>query len=104
MRVLASAVAATSLIGGFGVARATDNRTAGGVVLLVGGSIAAWQWWRTAGPMPAAANTAIFTSAFVLSHPLAKQIGAWPSVFTVAAITAATTYAIASPPRTAVEA
>lgn len=104
MRTLGSAIAAASLIGGFGVAQVTDNRTAGGVVLLVGGALAAWQWWRVAGPVPAVANVVIFTAAFGLSHPLAKQIGAWPSVFTVTAVTAVATYAIASPARRTIEA
>ena len=104
MRSLGSAIAAASLIGGFGIAQVTDNRTAGGVVLLVGGALAAWQWWRVAGPVPAVANAVIFVGAFALSHPLAKQIGAWPSVFTVTAVTAVATYAIASPSRRAIEA
>ncbi|HQZ84952.1 MAG TPA: hypothetical protein PLB21_04905 [Actinomycetota bacterium] len=103
MRALGSIIASASLIGGFGVAQAADNRTAGGVVLLAGGTAASWQWWRVAGPKAAAANVTIFAAAFVLSHPLAKQIGAWPSVVTVTAITAGTTYRIASPARRAIE-
>ena len=97
MRALGSALAAASLIGGFAVAQTSGNRPAGGALLLLGGAAAAWQWWRAAGAAPAAANTAILTAAFVVSHPLAKRIGAWPSVFTVAAVTAASTYAIAAP-------
>jgi hypothetical protein len=33
--------------------------------------------------------------AFGLSHPLAKKIGAWPSVLAVSAATAAASYAAA---------
>ncbi len=72
--------------------------------MLLGGAAAAWQWWRVAGPAPAVANVTIFAAAFVGSHPLAKHIGAWPSVLAVSAVTAAATYAIASPNRRALEA
>lgn len=34
----------------------------------------------------AAALSALYLAAFGLSHPLAKRIGAWPSVLTVTAV------------------
>jgi hypothetical protein len=38
---------------------------------------------------------ATYLGAFGLSHPLAKKIGAWPSVLVVSAITAGASYAVA---------
>lgn len=98
MRALTSAVAAGTLIGGFAVAQSTGNRPLGGVVLLAGGAFCAMQWWRSSGPMPAAVNSAVFTAAFIGSHPLAKEIGAWPAVLAVSAATAGISYAIAKEP------
>ncbi|MFD9123721.1 hypothetical protein [Kitasatospora sp. NPDC059571] len=50
---------------------------------------AAVQWRRQAGPGTAAALTGLYLAAFGGSHPLAKRIGAWPSVLTVAGVVAA---------------
>ena len=86
-------MAAGSLIAGYGVAAATDVRPAGGLVLLLGGSWCARQWWRSNGPVTAVALGTTYAGAFVVSHPLAKQIGAWPSVLAVAAVTGAVSYA-----------
>lgn len=86
-------VAAGSLVAGYGVAAATEIRAAGGLVLLMGGAWCARQWWRSSGPVTAVALGATYAAAFVVSHPLAKQIGAWPSVLTVAAATGAASYA-----------
>jgi hypothetical protein len=61
-RIPSSLVAAAGLIGGYGVARATKKRELGGVALVAAGAVA----------------------AFAGSHPLAKKVGAWPSVLTVA--------------------
>jgi hypothetical protein len=43
------------------------------------------------------AVVAIVLTLFALSHPLGHLIGAWPSVFTVAAIGAGAAYAVAVP-------
>jgi hypothetical protein len=40
-----------------------------------------------------------YLAAFGVSHPLAKKIGAWPSVFTVAAAASAAAYVAADRPR-----
>jgi hypothetical protein len=45
-------------------------------------------WKMNAGTGRAAALTSAYIAAFGLSHPLAKKIGAWPSVYTVSAATA----------------
>ncbi|WP_331766979.1 methyltransferase domain-containing protein [Embleya sp. NBC_00896] len=48
-----------------------------------------------AGTPTAAALTGLYTVAFGASHPLAKKIGAWPSVFAVAGTVAAASYTLA---------
>jgi len=83
-RIPSSLVAATGLIGGFGVARATKKRELGGAALVAAGAVAATQWKRSAGPATAVALTGLYVAAFAGSHPLAKKLGAWPSVLTVA--------------------
>jgi hypothetical protein len=37
---------------------------------------------------------AVYFGAFGVSHPLAKKIGPWPSVLTVAAVSAAAAWAL----------
>ncbi len=86
-------MAAGSLVVGYGVAAVTEVRAAGGVVLLAGGTWCIRRWWLGHGPATAVALGATYAAAFVVSHPLARQIGAWPSVVTVAAVTGAVSYA-----------
>jgi len=100
MRLFASLLAGVTLAVGFGVAQVTGNRPVGGVVLVIGAIICGFQWWQSSGKIPAIACVAVFLVAFAVSHPLAKQIGAWPSVEIVAIATAAFTYFIARPRRT----
>lgn len=88
-------VAAGSLIGGYLVARETKIRPLGAVVLVAGGSWCANQWIRRAGPAGAAALTGIYLGGFGASHPLAKRIGAWPSVLTVAGVSATSSWLVA---------
>lgn len=85
-------VSAVSLVAGFAVADLTGVRALGGVVLLVGGGLAARRWWTRSGPTTAVALSATYLAAFVGSHVLAREIGAWPSVLTVAAVTGAAAY------------
>ncbi|MCF2532894.1 hypothetical protein [Yinghuangia soli] len=94
-RIPASAVAAAGLIGGYATARYTKKRPLGGVVLAGAGAVAAKDWAGRAGMPTAAALTGLYTLAFGVSHPLAKKIGAWPAVFTVAGTVAAASYALA---------
>jgi hypothetical protein len=93
MRVPTAAVTAGSLIGGWQLARRTGNRSLGGAVLLAGGVVAGREWARRTGPAVTGALVVTYLGAFGLSHPLARRIGAWPSVLTVAAMTAAASYA-----------
>lgn len=85
---------ATGLVGGFGTARATGNRSLGGVVLATCGVLAGRGWLRQ-GPATTAALTGVYLAAFAGSHPLAKKLGAWPSVFTVTAVAAGASWALA---------
>ncbi|MGW5668365.1 hypothetical protein [Micromonospora sp. NPDC003776] len=90
-----AATTAGSLIGGWQLARRTGNRPLGGVVLAAGGVVAGRKWARRTSPAVTAALVATYVGAFGLSHPLARRIGAWPSVLAVAALTAAASYALA---------
>ncbi|RST02412.1 hypothetical protein EF905_34745, partial [Streptomyces sp. WAC05374] len=42
----------------------------------------------------AAGLTAAYVAAFAGSHPLAKKVGAWPAVFSVAGAMAAASWAV----------
>jgi hypothetical protein len=83
-RIPSSVIAASGLVGGFAVARATKRRELGGLALAAAGGAAALRWRGAAGPKTAAALGGLYVAAFAGSHPLAKKIGAWPSVLTVA--------------------
>ena len=86
-----SAVAALGLTGGFLVARQTGRRELGGALFAAAGAWCAWDWYRAAGPAAAAGLGALYVAAMGGSHPLAKRIGAWPSVAAVTAVTVAAT-------------
>jgi hypothetical protein len=88
-------VVAAGLIGGFAAARYTGRRELGGVVLAAAGAWSTVQWWQAKGPAVAGPLLGGYLFAFGASHPLAKKIGAWPSVFTVTAAAAGATYAFA---------
>ncbi|MFI5529065.1 hypothetical protein ACIA8O_11015 [Kitasatospora sp. NPDC051853] len=84
-----TAVAAAGLIGGYGAARWSGRRELGGAVLAAAGAAAAVGWKRQSGAAVAAGLTGLYVAAFGGSHPLAKRIGAWPSVFAVTGVVAA---------------
>jgi hypothetical protein len=94
-RIPSAAVAATGLVGGYGVARWTGKRQLGGAVLAAAGTAAAVQWRRAAGGRAAGALGAAYVAAFAGSHPLAKKVGAWPSVLGVAGAVALASWAVA---------
>ncbi|MFK0260512.1 hypothetical protein ACIQU1_04085 [Streptomyces angustmyceticus] len=79
-----AAIAATGLVGGYAAARWTKKRPLGGVALAAAGAVAAREWRRRAGNATAVALGGAYVAAFAGSHPLAKKIGAWPSVCAVA--------------------
>jgi len=88
---LSSAVAALGLTGGFLVARRTGRRDLGGALFAVASAWCARDWYRASGPAAAAGLSALYAAAMGGSHPLAKRIGAWPSVIAVTAVTVAAT-------------
>ncbi|MFC5911658.1 hypothetical protein [Streptacidiphilus monticola] len=94
-RVPGGLLAAAGLVGGYGIARATARRELGGVALLAAGAAAATQWTRAAGPATAAGLSGLYVAAFAGSHPLAKKLGAWPSVLTVTGVVATASWALA---------
>ncbi|MFJ4617839.1 hypothetical protein [Streptomyces sp. NPDC088812] len=96
MRKVPSAViAAGGLVGGYGVARWSGKRQLGGVVLAAAGATAAREWRQRAGGTAAGVLTAAYVAAFAGSHPLARKVGAWPSVFGVAGAVALASWAVA---------
>lgn len=94
MSIPTAPIAGGSLIGGYVVARLTTKRPLGGAVLAAGGVAAARQW-RRQGTARTIVLLGTYLAGFGASHPLAKKIGAWPSVFTVATLSAVASYALA---------
>ncbi|MCF3962250.1 hypothetical protein [Streptomyces fuscigenes] len=90
----AAAAAAGGLVGGFAVARWTKKRQLGGAALLGAGTVAAVQWQRASGTKAAVGLGTAYLAAFAGAHPLAKKIGPWPAVFSVAGGVAAASYAV----------
>jgi hypothetical protein len=84
-----SAAAVAGLAGGFLVAQQTGRRELGGALFAAAGAWCARDWYRTSGPAAAAGLTTLYLAAMGGSHPLARRIGAWPSVAAVTAVTVA---------------
>ncbi|MBE9403351.1 hypothetical protein IOE58_03805 [Brachybacterium sp. Marseille-Q2903] len=87
-KVSTAPVVAVGLIGGWLTARETGIRPLGGVVLAAAGIWAGRTWLTRRGPATTAVLGATYLLGFGLSHPLAKKIGAWPAVLTVAGVSA----------------
>ena len=96
-RLGAALLAAATLILGFIAANATGNRALGGVVLIVGGAVCAYLWWKLAGVWRAIACVAVAGIAFAVSHPLGALITSWGSVLLVSVITGGAAYLITRP-------
>lgn len=79
---------AAGLVGGFAIAKYSGRRELGGLFLAGCGAWSAHEWNRVGGPALAAGLGLTYVAAFGVSHPLAKRIGAWPSVFAVTAVAA----------------
>ena len=94
-KVPAAVVAASGLVGGYGVVRLTKKRQLGGVVLAAAGATAAQQWRQRAGGKAAGALTVAYLAAFAGSHPLAKKVGPWPAVFGAAGAVALASWVVA---------
>jgi hypothetical protein len=84
-----SAVAALGLAGGFLAGRWTGRRDLAGALFAAAGAWCARDWYRSSGLAAAAGLSALYTAAMGGSHPLAKRVGAWPSVAVVTAVTVA---------------
>lgn len=93
--VTTAPIAALGLIGGYITARETGIRPLGGAVLAAAGAYASRTWLAKTGPFPTTALALVYLGGFGASHPLAKRIGAWPAVLTVAAASAAASWAVA---------
>lgn len=94
MALATAPVAAASLLGGYLTARETGKRPLGGVALAAGGVVITKQWLKMRGPITAGALLAVYLGGFGISHPLAKKIGAWPSVLAVSAASAGASWAL----------
>ena len=93
-RLPTAPVAGGSLIAGFALARASGVRPLGAVPLAIGGGWCTRRWQQRGGMALAGGLLGVYTLAFIGSHPLAKRIGAWPSVLAVSAVSAAAAYAV----------
>ncbi|MFJ4922146.1 hypothetical protein [Streptomyces sp. NPDC088725] len=93
-QIPAAAVAAGGIVGGYAIARWTKKRPLGGVALAAAGAVAARQWQQTGGTKATVGLSAAYVAAFAGSHPLAKKLGAWPAVFTVAGGVAVASWAV----------
>ena len=93
-----AALAAGSLIAGYGVVAVNGSRALGGIVLLAGGLVCLRIWLLRLGARAAVQLTGILFGAFVLSHLLALAIGAWPSVIVCAALVGGVTAALGRGP------
>jgi hypothetical protein len=87
-------VVALGLVGGYLTARETGIRPLGGVLLGAAGIFAGRTWLAKRGPAVTAALSAVYLLGFGGSHPLAKKIGAWPSVLVVTAVSAGASWAL----------
>ncbi|QWC86430.1 hypothetical protein KLP28_07040 [Nocardioidaceae bacterium] len=87
-------VVAAGLLGGYSVARYSGVRPAGGAVLAVAGGVAWREWHRTHGGVVATGLLTTYVAGFGLSHPLARKLGAWPSVLTVTACAAGVAHVV----------
>ena len=92
--VTTAPTAALGLVGGYLTARETGIRPLGGVVLAAAGGYAGRTWLAKGGPVVAGALSALYLGGFGASHPLAKRIGAWPAVLSVAGASALGSWAL----------
>ena len=94
-----AAVAALSLVLGFGVADVTGVRPLGGLVLLAG---VAWcvRAWAARGvrPVVSVGLVVLYAAAFAASHALGDVLGAWGAVFAVAAVVGTAVFVLADRP------
>ncbi len=97
--VCTAPITALGLLGGYLTARETGIRPLGGVLLGAAGLFAGRTWLAKRGPGVTAALSAVYILGFGASHPLAKLIGAWPSVLSVTAVSAGSSWLLVDRPR-----
>jgi hypothetical protein len=90
-----SAVVAKGLLGGYAIARFSGRRELGGLFFAACGAWSARRWNAVGGPGLAAGLGLTYVGAFGASHPLAKRIGAWPSVLAATAVASGAAAALA---------
>jgi hypothetical protein len=94
-RVPTAPLVVSGLVGGYLVARETKVRPIGGAVLGAFGIAAAATWQRRTSTPVTALLLATYLGGFGLSHPLAKKIGPWPAVLSVAGVSAGASWLLA---------
>jgi hypothetical protein len=91
-------IVASGLVGGYAVARYSGRRELGGVVFAAAGAWCARSWARSSGAGVTALLLATYAAAFGASHPLAKKLGAWPSVCALSGVASGAAYLLADRP------
>lgn len=86
---------AAGLVGGFATGRATGRRQLAAVPFAAAGAWCARRWQTAHGPGVMGVLLGTYLTAFGVSHPLAKKIGAWPAVLAAAAAASGAAYAVA---------
>jgi hypothetical protein len=64
-------------------------------VFAAAGAACARSWLRSSGPGVMGLLLGTYAAAMGGSHPLAKKLGAWPSVLAVSAVASGASYALA---------
>ena len=88
-------VVAAGLIGGYAAARHAGRSDLATVVFTGAGAWCTRSWLRASGRRVTAILLGTYLVTFWASHPLARKIGAWPSVLAMAAVAAGTTAVLA---------
>jgi hypothetical protein len=92
--ILTAPLVLSGLVGGYLVARETKVRPLGGAVLGAFGLAATVGWKQKTSAPVTGLLLATYVGGFGLSHPLAKKIGAWPAVLSVAGVSAGASWAL----------
>lgn len=97
MAVPTAPIAAGSLVGGYAIARKGGRRrgAVASALLLGTGALLRSTARQRSGPRSGDALLGIYLGSFVVSHPMAKKLGAWPSVLLVSALSGAAAWAMA---------
>ena len=95
--VAVAVVAFASLVIGFAVAQSTGVRWLGAVVLIIGGLFCLLAILPVEGAVTGLVLAVVYVAALVVSHPLGRVIGTWPSVLLVAAVTGIVAYVLIRP-------